>query len=133
MGNYSTKIRVRLSDTDAAGILFFAHQFTLIHDAFEQFLTSIGFPIHNFFKKEVPFHPVIVHAEANYLAPITVGDLLTITLTIEKLGTTSLTIAYSLHNEETLVGRAKTVHVTIDKTSRQKTPLPSSFRQALNL
>ena len=33
---------------------------------------------------------------------------------------------------KTLIGRAKTVHVTIDQKTRKKIPLPAAMRKALN-
>ena len=46
MGTFIYKTEIRLHDTDAAGPLFFANQFTIIHDAYEQLLetgTQAGF------------------------------------------------------------------------------------------
>ena len=37
------KTQIRLHDTDAAGILFFANQFSIIHDAYELLLEEFDF------------------------------------------------------------------------------------------
>lgn len=39
------KITVRLHDTDAAGLLFFAHQLFYAHDIYEDLLQAIGLPM----------------------------------------------------------------------------------------
>ncbi len=40
---YQYHHKVKLHETDAAGILFFSHQFEMIHDAYESLLEKIGF------------------------------------------------------------------------------------------
>ena len=129
MFTYSTKIR--LHDTDAAGILFFANQFKIIHDAYEDLLEKFGWDFATMLKDTKYFQP-IVHAESDYLAPMFVGDKIDITIKVGSIGTTSFSFEYTLKRGKTLVGTAKTVHVTINQKTRKKIPLPSALRTALN-
>jgi len=129
MSTYKTKIH--LHDTDAAGLLFFSHQFAIIHDAYEALLESIGFGFATLIRKKSYFLP-IVHAESDYKAPLFVGDEISIHITVEHIGTTSFTFAYTIRNKKKqVVGTARTVHVTTDKRTRKKIPLPSTMRIAL--
>ncbi len=41
---FTYKTKISLHDTDAAGIIFFANQFKIVHDAYEDLLESFGFP-----------------------------------------------------------------------------------------
>ena len=128
---YQTKIK--LHDTDAAGILFFSHQFELIHDAYEMLLETIGFSFAELIRNRDFFLP-IVHAESDYKSPLFVGDPIEIQVTVEHLGTTSFTFAYKLLNtKKEVVGTAKTVHVTVDKKTHQKIPLPKSMREKIKV
>ena len=126
--------QVRMHDTDMAGILYFARQFRFAHDALEDFSTSLGYTFDQVFHQE-HFVFVIVHAEADYLATLRVGDQLEVHVSIEKVGMTSFTVSYLIyrnqHDEKTLVGTAKTVHVTLDTQSRKKIPIPEHFREML--
>lgn len=123
--------QVRMHDTDMAGILYFARQFRFAHDALEDFVESLGYTFDQVFHRE-KFVFVIVHAEADYLAPLRVGDKLDIELSIEKIGETSFTVSYLIYKtDRTLIGRVKTVHVTLDTTSRKKIPIPPRFRTLL--
>ncbi len=125
------KIIIKLHETDAAGLLFFSHQFKLIHDAYESLLESIGFGFAILIREKDYFLP-IVHAESDYKIPIFVGDRIVIQVTVEKIGTTSFTFAYKLlDNKGSLVGTGRTVHVTMNKKSRQKIPLPPDMRKAI--
>ncbi len=123
---------LKLHETDAAGLLFFSHQFTIIHDAYEALLEKIGFSFARMIRKTGFFLP-IVHAESDYQAPLFVGDRLAITVRVEKIGTTSFSFVYELLKGpgKELVGAARTVHVTIDKKTGKKTPIPPAMRQAL--
>src|SRR5580692_286582 len=79
MFTYTTKIR--LHDTDAAGIIFFANQFKIVHDAYEDLLESFGWSFHTMLKGTSYFLP-IVHAESDYKAPVLVGDIIVIAIKV---------------------------------------------------
>jgi 1,4-dihydroxy-2-naphthoyl-CoA hydrolase len=129
MFTYETEIKWH--QTDAAGVLFFAHQFTLIHDAYQAMMQSVGFPLTRFLS-ELNFELPIVHAEADYQIPITAGDHIKICIDPAKFGSSSLSLAYRLINQQGKeVGPAQTVHVAVDKSSQKKINLPSSLASAL--
>ena len=118
------RTQIRLHDTDAAGLLFFANQFAIIHDAYEQLLEKFGCSFSTMLQKRSFFLP-IVHAESDYKAPLFVGDHIHISITVGHVGETSFSFQYIIRNaKKTIVGTAKTIHVTIDKKSHKKTPLP---------
>ncbi len=128
---FTYKTQIRLHDTDAAGILFFAQQFEIIHDAYEQLLEKYGFSFHTMLNKRPYFLP-IVHAESDYKSPLFVGDKITVRIKVGHIGETSFSFVYTIHNQKNvLVGTAKTVHVTIDKKKRTKIPLPKEIRSSL--
>ncbi len=130
MFKYQTTIK--LHETDAAGLLFFSQQFKLIHDAYEELLESRGIGFPTMLKKRKYFLP-IVHAESDYTKPLFVGDRLTIEVTVGPIGRTSFSFLYHLlKNKNTLVGTAKTVHVTILKKTGKKIPLPKEILKVLN-
>lgn len=129
MFTYQNKIK--LHDTDAAGILFFSHQFEMVHDAYEALLEKIGLGFAELIHHKPYFLP-IVHAESDYKMPLTVGDVIEIQVKVVDVGTTSFTFAYRILNAKgELVGTAKTVHVTIDKKTRAKIPLPREMRDKI--
>ena len=125
------RTQIRLHDTDAAGLLFFANQFAIIHDAYEQLLEKFNCSFPTMLKKRSFFLP-IVHAESDYKAPLFVGDRITITIKVGHIGDTSFSFEYTIHNaQKKLVGTAKTVHVTINKKSHRKVTLPQELRSKL--
>jgi len=129
MTTYQTTIK--LHHTDAAGILFFSHQFSIIHEAYEVLFEQIGFSFARLIRESDFFLP-IVHAESDYKAPLFVGDRIIVNVNIANIGNTSFTLEYKIANANKLiVGTAKTVHVSIDKQNGEKISLPEDLRNAL--
>lgn len=123
---YQTKIK--LHETDAAGLLFFSNQFKIIHDAYESLLETIGYDFAQLIRDRDIFLP-IVHAESDYRAPLFVGDAVSIQVRVDKIGKTSFSLAYELLNaEQKLVGTGRTVHVAVNKSTRKKIILPKDLR-----
>jgi 1,4-dihydroxy-2-naphthoyl-CoA hydrolase len=123
---------ITLRQTDAAGVLFFAEQLALVHDVEEELFASVGFPV-GVVLREHPFALPIVHAETDFLAPLVVGDVVTVALTVEHVGASSFVIGHVVTKDgrDAKVGAGKIVHVCIDKVTRQKTPLPSTLAERL--
>jgi len=129
---YKNEMSVRMQDTDAAGILFFANQLVYAHETYEKLLEHIGVSFLSILKDESYFVP-IVHAEANYSKSLAVGQPIVIELTVERLGNTSYTLAYSIKAEDgTEVGTCRTVHVTVSRDGFKKIPLPDKLRTGLS-
>ena len=128
---YTFKTSVKLHDTDMAGFLFFAHQFKIAHDAYEDFMEAVGLGFGRIIKASDFLIP-IVHAEADYETVLEVGDKLSVQLWAEKIGKTSFTLAYHLVGlDGSKVGTVKTVHVCVDNVKKKKIPLPEKLRKAL--
>lgn len=123
--------QVRLKDTDATGVLYFAEQFRMALEAFEEFLKERGFGWKELL--ESPYLMPVVHAEGDYMAPVRVGDMLRICLEVAKIGTTSVTLQYILKDVERGedVGKVQIVHVVIDRLTKKAVPIPDALRAIL--
>jgi len=122
---------VRLSDSDAAGILFFGNYFRLAHDAYEAFMESIGFSLSDMITK-ADFLILIAHTEADYEKPLRLGEKLAVELTVEEIGQTSFVLSHRLKDAQNdVAAMVKTVHVTVDKKNGGKIPLPEKLREKL--
>jgi 1,4-dihydroxy-2-naphthoyl-CoA hydrolase len=129
---FKAQTQVRMHDTDMAGVIFFANQFRFAHDALEDFVESEGFSFEDVFHKN-DFVFLVVHAEADYLAPLRVGQSLEVEVSVERIGTTSFTVFYRILDKrsQNLVGTVKTIHVTLDRNTREKIAIPQTFREIL--
>lgn len=121
---------IRLSHTDAAGVIFFARLFDLLHLAYESFLEEIGQPLPDDMPASAVLTP-IVHASADYRSPLTLNDRVAIEVTVEKTGARSFTLAYRVLRGERLAAEARTVHVAIARSDGRARPLPDELAGAL--
>jgi len=127
---FQTTETVRMRDTDAAGIVYFPNFLTFSQNAFEAFISHLGFPIGKILDQQDLIFP-IVHAEADFKSMLRLGEVLDIRIAVSHLGKTS----FSVHNQITtggrLAGEVKLVHVFYNKIKNMPTLIPPAFREAL--
>jgi len=130
---FNHTIKITLQDTDAAGILFFANQFKMVHLAYEMLLLDMEYPISKILNESDIILP-IVHAEATFKAPVLLDDFITIFISMEKISSSTFSLLYKLVNQKAeAVGSAKTVHVAVSKKFRTKSKLPLELSEKLKL
>lgn len=124
---------VRLSDTDAAGVVYFANVLTMCHQAYEESLAEAGINLGAFLSNTSSAIP-IVHADVDFFYPMLCGDKLLIHLTPQRVSETEFGITYSLvdaSSPEKQLAKATTRHVCINPNSRIRTQLSESILQWL--
>ncbi|HKK20545.1 MAG TPA: thioesterase family protein [candidate division Zixibacteria bacterium] len=122
---------LKLPDTDAAGIAFFGNYFRMAHEAYELFMDQIGFGLRIVLdKSEILI--LIAHADADYHAPLRLGDKYSIELEVEKIGRTSYVLGYTFKDATGgSTAEVRTVHVAIEKATNETIPLPEKLRAGL--
>ena len=124
---------IRLADTDAAGVVYFASLLSICHEAYEESLTQAGVNFGDFFQDATVAIP-IVHGEIDFFGPIYCGDRLIIELYPQLVNENSFEVAYQIlavASRSICLAKAMTRHTCIDHTSRCRTPLPPLVRQWL--
>lgn len=128
---FNSFTKVYFYDADPAGIIFYANIFKYAHSAYEDFMKHLKLRRNFFFDKEVVLP--IVHAEADYLKPLKVGDELKVDVWVSRLLQSSFELSYKFHdNVLDTAATAKTVHVCVDKTNFKKTELPKELYTKLS-
>jgi 1,4-dihydroxy-2-naphthoyl-CoA hydrolase len=121
--------RVRLAQTDAAGVVFFTEPLAIAHLAWEALLDALDQPVARILR-ERRFALPIVEASTRILRPVHVGDDVDVAITLEKLGRSSVVASHALTVGEALVAQCRTVHVAVDGQG-QSTPLPEALATGL--
>ncbi|MBW4465347.1 MAG: acyl-CoA thioesterase [Pegethrix bostrychoides GSE-TBD4-15B] len=127
---------IRLQDTDAAGVVYFANLLSICHEAYEASLAAAGIDLTAFFGGQLAIP--IVHAEIDYFQPLFCGETYQVAVMPTALGNQlsrprdKFKLQYDLHQAEQLVSRASTVHLCIDVASRSRQPLPPEIQQWLD-
>ena len=126
---------VRFSDTDAAGVVHFQAILGWCHQAWEESLERYGLNAETIFPGGRNGQPSIalpiVHCDANFKAPLLMGDALTIRLEPQRLDLGSFeVVSHILRNEQDVAGGCIR-HVAIDATSRRRCELPDDIERWL--
>lgn len=122
---------IRFSETDAAGVVYFANVLTLCHEAYEASLSASGIDLRSFFSGQEIAVP-IVHAEVDFFKPVFCGDQITIVLTTNLLQPSEFEIAYDLFKQSKLIAKALTRHVCINAETRSRQELSPVLLHWLN-
>lgn len=96
---FQTTRRVEFGDTDMAGIMHFANFFRFMEVAETDFLRSRGLNV-SWYAEGMKLGFPRVAASCDFLKPARFQDVLTITVTIEKLGTKSITYRHEFTNQQ---------------------------------
>ena len=131
MREYVFKAPVRFTHTDPAGYVFFPRFFEMFQAAVEDWFSyGMGVNYADLILEKGIGLPT-AHAECDFKAPVKLGELIEFTLTLEKLGTSSITIiiAGRVNGEERL--RAKLVLVAIELVNGRPVPLSDLLRKKM--
>lgn len=121
---------IRFSDTDAAGVVYFANLLSICHEAYEASLEASGINLKDFFSNSSVAFP-IVHANVDFFRPMFCGDNLDVQLIPQNLGVDKFEIAYEILVNDVVFVKAITRHVCIDVSSRSKRELTPLMMQWL--
>ncbi|EIC22750.1 acyl-CoA thioesterase [Thiorhodovibrio frisius] len=128
---FEYQFRVALHDTDAARRLFFGHLFRHLHDAYELWMEALGFPVDMLIREGEILLPLI-HAEADYRAPMHHGERIRVQLALSQREATRFTLAYRcLNDSNKLAATGLTRHCCIDPKRQKPISLPKTLAQAL--
>ena len=120
---------IHFPDTDAAGVVFFANDLAIAHEAYEEALAANGINLRTFFADTGTVVP-IAKSEAEYLRPLVCGDKLRVTVTPILLTAHSFELRYELFRlgpPEKLAARIRTEHVCIASATRERHPFPPAL------
>jgi 1,4-dihydroxy-2-naphthoyl-CoA hydrolase len=124
---FSYERTVHFSDTDAAGVVFFANYLAICHEAYEESLSASGIDLKTFFADHGIIIPV-AKSEAEYLRPLFCGDRVRVGLAAVLLSENSYEIRFDMLRLGTPAknaARIRTEHVCIDSRSRSRKALPA--------
>lgn len=122
---------VRFQDVDAAGIIFYPRVLEYFSDVYIAMLMGSGWDLPKELGRSAVGTP-LVHAEADYLAPLRFGDRVSVEIVGVKLGSTSFTVGYRIRaNGGTVASIGQTVHVCLDRATFKPHAIPESLREIL--
>ena len=119
----TTSVQVRYADIDTLGHVNNVAYYALMESGRVGFFSEAFQPMYA--------SMVIVHSECDYLAEIPVGTpSVDVTVSVEKVGTTSFTLLHEITRDGTTRARGRTVHVVLGEDRRPR-PLTDDERAHL--
>jgi YbgC/YbaW family acyl-CoA thioester hydrolase len=127
---FHTTRRVEFADTDMAGIVHFANFFRYMEAAEVEFLRSRGVSVAMSWEGDRLGFPRVA-ASCDYLAPVTFGDVMDVAVSIERLGTKSVTYGFEFTKDGQVIARGQVSSVCcriLDDHKMESMTIPASFR-----
>jgi acyl-CoA thioester hydrolase len=129
---FSTELRVRLSETDAVGIVFFGSFASYFDVGRMDYLAHLGLDkMHGTIRDLIP--GAVVHQEAHFHSPARYKDILVMRVRIVKVGESSYTFHFLVEQkrDRMVVATGSLTLVWLDDQFRPMT-IPNEFREAVN-
>ncbi len=120
---------VRLADTDAAGVVFFARTLAICHEAYEASLAAAGLQLTDFLGATGIVVP-ISRSEADYKRPLRPGDRIRVSVAPVLLSVNSFALRFEITKlgpPTKLAASVRTEHVCTAPAKRERIPLPPAL------
>ncbi len=130
-GAFTRRVPVRFSHCDPAGIVYFPHYFDMFNGLIEDWYgQELGYDYAELILDGQYGFP-FVHIECDFKVPSRMGDVIDLTLLVERIGRSSLAITIVCHFDgiERLHTRMVTAMMSL-KTGKP-VPLPQALRDAI--
>lgn len=126
---FSTPVRVRYAETDAAGVVYYANYLTYFEVARVELLRALGLPI-----AEVEARGVllpVVEAHLKYVRPACLDDLLEVFVSVRSVGPASFVCDHEIARDGLLLVAGWTRLAVCERHSGRAVPMPSWLRELL--
>ncbi|HEV2765377.1 MAG TPA: thioesterase family protein [Pyrinomonadaceae bacterium] len=130
--SFSTRIKVRFAEVDAAGLVYYPVLFHYCHVAMEEFFAARCGTTYERLMTERRIGFPTVNARAEFFAPLVYGDEADVEVFVSRTGRTSAVFEYRLRraSDATLCATATLVQAAMNLDERRAVPLPADLRRA---
>jgi 4-hydroxybenzoyl-CoA thioesterase len=130
-GAFTRSVPIRFSHCDAAGIVYFPHYFDMFNGVIEDWYKD---ELHHDYAELIMagrFGFPFVRIECDFKIPSTMGEVIELTLLVERVGRSSLGIVIVCHREGLERLRAHMVTAMMSLETRKPVPMPQDLRGAI--
>lgn len=129
---FSSDMLVRFSHCDPAGIIFYPHYFVMFNGLVEDWFNhALNIDYAGFITNRRLGLPM-VNIQCDFVAPSKIGEVITLTLKVERIGNSSiLLLVQALFEGKVRLSSKLTLCVSSFATGRA-VPIPDDLRQRLN-
>ena len=123
---FTTRVRVRYAETDAAGVVYYGNYLTYFEVVRVELLRALGHPITSI-EADGVLLPV-VEARLKYLRPARLDDLLEVSARVESVGPASFALDYEVARDGLLLVSGWTRLAVCERDSGRAMPMPDWLR-----
>ncbi len=127
---FRTDVWVEWGDVDLAGVVYFAQFFRYFGATESAFYRSLGLTLLEL-EESLGIRLPRIEAHCNYLRPARFGDLLNVSLEIERLSTKTVKYLFRVHCEEQAIATGHLVIASVSMHNFRAIPLPEDLRTLL--
>ena len=128
--HFFVRLRTVFHDANPAGIVHSGRHFTLAHEAYEHWVTTLGLSWDEWFLKS-PWVVAVKRVEQTFARPIFAGRDITARVAIAKLGTTSFALTIELNDGDELLTTIICTLVFLERKTGRATAIPSEIRERM--
>ncbi|MCC6746896.1 MAG: acyl-CoA thioesterase [Deltaproteobacteria bacterium] len=128
---FTSLAKVRFSEVDRAGIVYFPRFLNYFHVAFEDFFDQyLGTPYADVITQEGFAFPA-VRTEVDFKKPLRFGELMEIEVAIEEIGRKSCRFRYTLRvkGDEEVRAVGRVTSVAVEMAGFTSIPIPDKYRR----
>lgn len=123
--------RIRWSDLDAAGILYFGNYVRLFEIGETELFRAAGHPYSNKQFDELGIWMLRVQFNCTFLSSGFIDDLLSIFVWISHIGGASLDIQFAICRDSVMLGHGICTIVSTDRQTKKAVKIPETLRNGL--
>ena len=128
---FTRSVPIRFSHCDPAGIVYFPHYFNMFNGLIEDWYgQELGFDYAELITGDRYGFP-IVHLECDFKIPSRIGEVIELTLLVERIGRSSLAIAIVCHRDNIERLRARMVTAMMSLETKKAVSMPDALRNAI--
>lgn len=125
---FTVRRDIRFSDSDPAGIVFYAEFFRMFNDLFEDWLVKcLGIDFAHQFQVEQRMFP-LVHVEVDFKEARSMGQTMDMSLILTRLGRSSIGYDIVCHDDGLEILQASFVTCVASKKTMQTIEIPDDIR-----
>jgi 4-hydroxybenzoyl-CoA thioesterase len=131
---FETEFDVRFGDVDYARVVYYPRFFHFFHQALEEwFGAELGLSYSDFVTKRNLGLPT-VRVESEFVAPLRYGDRVSVSVAVEEVGTSSVTLRFTAVRlrDGATAARARIKKVFINNDTFASVPVPDDLRERLS-
>ena len=130
-GAFTVRRRITFAHCDPAGIVFYPEFFRMFNDLFEEwFEVVLGVPMADEFLVHGRMFP-FVHVDTDFKIARRMGDNISLTLVLHRLGRSSMHYSIHGHDEGREIPTANLVTCVASKETMKTIPFPDYMRRPL--